>query len=27
LLAELQKRGCRHQFEAFVREKLAAAKK
>ena len=27
LLAELQKRGCRYQFEAFVREKLAAAKK
>jgi hypothetical protein len=26
LLAELQKRGCRYQFEAFVREKLAAAK-
>ena len=27
LLTELQKRGCRYQFEAFVREKLAAAKK
>jgi len=27
VLAELHKRGCRHQFEAFVREKLAAAKR
>ena len=27
LLAELQKRGCRYQFEAFLREKLAEAKK
>jgi hypothetical protein len=27
LLAELQKRGCRHQFENFVREKLALAKR
>jgi hypothetical protein len=26
VLAELHKRGCRHQFEAFVRDKLAAAK-
>jgi len=27
LLAELQRRGCRYQFEAFVKERLAAAKK
>jgi len=27
LLAELQKRGCRYQFEAFVKERLATAKK
>lgn len=26
LLTELQKRGCRYQFEAFVREKLVGAK-
>jgi hypothetical protein len=26
MLAELQRRGCRYQFDAFVREKLAAAK-
>jgi hypothetical protein len=26
VLAELHKRGCRHQFEAFVRDKLTAAK-
>jgi len=26
VLAELHKRGCRHQFEAFVRDKLAAVK-
>lgn len=26
VLAELHKRGCRYQFEAFVRDKLAAAK-